>query len=98
MRVASLEKNPGIWVSRSGTGGDHTAQDGYVLAERDVDVGQHGFQLVQVETIELERRREHDLVAFEPVGCVKQRTGVQLEQLPVDRRGGLVVLRCRADR
>ena len=52
-----------------------------MLAQRDVDVGQHGFELVQVEALELERRRQHDLLVLQTERGVQER----------GRRGGTFI-------
>src|SRR6188768_1624407 len=79
MRVARRWKKP-MSVSRySGNGLNHGAEDRYVLAQRDVDVGQHGFQLVQIEALELEGGRQHDLLVLQAERGVKEGAGVQLQ-------------------
>lgn len=67
---------------------DESAQLGHVLGEGDVQVRQHGFQLVQIEVCEFDRRGQDDAVAasdlFDAVRGVHQPTGVQLEQTAVE--------------
>src|SRR3954469_15427287 len=97
MSVARRWKKPMTGFSTSGSGLNHGAQDRYVLAQRDVDVGQHGFELVQIQALELERGGQHDLVVLEPECRVQERAGVQLEQLLVDGRRRDVIFGGGAD-
>jgi hypothetical protein len=64
-----------------------------VPGQRQIDIGQNRLDLVEVEVRELVGRREHDVVAPQPVGCVEQVVGVQLEQPAKQQRLNVIALR-----
>src|SRR3984885_9225492 len=59
----------------------------HMLCQREVDLVECRFELVEIEILELERARENDPLVVDAVARVHERLGVQLEELTKESRG-----------
>src|SRR6478735_7290849 len=73
------------------------AERGHLIGECQIQIRKHRFELVQVQTLQLERCTEHDALAFDAIRGVHQGSRVEHQKLSEQGRGCGIVDRGEAD-